>query len=305
MWGNKRFHTLNYELRKIFGEKMIKLSIDGGFTCPNRDGTVGTKGCVFCSESGSGDFAGDRTVSIKEQLEQQKQLLSDKWDGCGYIAYFQSYSNTYDTIEHLREKYTEAMNCEGVQGLAIATRSDCVNTEVAELLAEISEDHYIWVELGLQTIHEKSAQFIRRGYELSVFEESVRILQAHRIPVVVHLIIGLPGESVEDMIESVKYISSLGIDGVKLHMLHVLEHTDLAKVYRDEHFHILSMDEYIETVVELLEYMSPDITIHRLTGDGPKDLLIAPRWTLNKRAVLNGIDKALKEKDTLQGTKFY
>lgn len=303
-WLDKRYHTLNYELRSIFGQKVIKLSLDGGFTCPNRDGTIGTKGCVFCSEEGSGEFSAPRYFSIKKQIQQQKDFLSPKWQTGKYIAYFQNYTNTYGPVDELRKIYEEALSCEGVVGLAIATRPDCLSKEVIDLLEELSKKAYVWIELGLQTIHEKTAKFLRRGYSLDVFESAISMLKEKRINAVVHLILGLPGESYEDILQSVRYIAKVGTQGVKLHLLHVLEGTDLKDIYEQEKFHLLSKEQYISLVVDVLELLPPEMVIHRVTGDGAKDLLVGPRWSLDKLSVLSGIDKEFKKRDSYQGIKY-
>lgn len=301
MWNDKRYHTLNYELKKIFGEKAIKLSIDGKFTCPNRDGTISNKGCIFCSERGSGDFTSDRNKSISTQISEQKKFMSKKWISNTYIAYFQNYTNTYDTVENLRIKYYEALSCSNIKGLAIATRPDCINEEIVELLSEINSKTFLWIELGLQTINEKTAKFLRRGYELSQFDKAVKLLKAKNIKIVTHLIIGLPNETEEQILDSVKYISKLNIWGIKLHMLHILRNTDLQKYYEETVFKLFSQDEYINIICNALENLNSEVVIHRITGDGSKADLIAPIWTLNKLKVLSDIDKELKNRQSYQG----
>lgn len=302
-WNDKRYHTLDYEFKKIFGEKTIKLSINGGFTCPNRDGTISDRGCLFCSESGSGEFAGNVDKSIDEQLTDQMEFMSKKWKSNTYIAYFQSYTNTYDDVETLRKKYYAALSRDNIKGLAIATRPDCLNDEIIDLLSEINKQTFLWIELGLQTIHPQTAKLIRRGYELDVFEKAVKKLKKNNIRFVVHLILGLPGETREDMLESVKYINSLNPWGVKLHLLHILNNTDLYTYYKNTNFHVLSQDEYISLVCDCLELLNEDIIIQRLTGDGRKDDLIEPRWSLNKLKVLSDIDKELVNRQSFQGIK--
>lgn len=304
MWEDKRYHTLNYELKRTFGKKVIKLSLDGGFTCPNRDGTVGYGGCIFCGEEGSGEFTGSRSLSIKEQIQQQKRLLSGKWKTDKYIAYFQNFTNTYSSCENLREKYYEALSQDGVVGLAIATRPDCISKEVLELLTEINEKVYLWVELGLQTIHEKTSKFIRRGYPLEVYDETVKKLKERNIKVVTHLIFGLPFESKKDILESVKYVANTNTWGVKFHMLYIQKGTDLYKYYLKNPFPVMSREEYISLVVDGLELLPKDMVVHRVTGDGKKELLVEPRWTLDKLRVLSGIDKELKERNSYQGSKY-
>ena len=300
MWNDKRYHTLDYELKKIFGEKTIKLSIDGNFTCPNRDGTRGYGGCIFCSERGSGDFT-ERGKTITEQIVEQKQFMSKKWKSTTYIAYFQNYTNTYDTVDNLRKKFYQALSCENIKGIAIATRPDCIDDEIADLLEELNQKTFLWVELGLQSIYNKTAQFIRRGYSLEQFDKAVEILKKKNIKTVVHLIMGLPGESTSQMLNSVKYISNLNIWGVKIHMLHIIKNTDLAKYYDKNPYKILSQEEYVELICDSLELLHKDIVVHRLTGDGKKSDLIEPKWTLHKLKVLSDIDKTLKIRESYQG----
>jgi len=301
MWNDKNYNTLDFELKNIFGEKTIKLSIDGGFTCPNRDGTIGKKGCIFCSERGSGDFNSDKNKSISQQIDEQKQIMSRKWKSNTYIAYFQNYTNTYDTVENLRKKFYEALSCENVRGLAIATRPDCISNEIADLLAELNSKTFLWVELGLQTINENTANLIRRGYKLEQFDHCLELLKKNNIRTVVHLIMGLPGESKEQMLDSVSYISKKSVWGVKLHMLHVLRNTDLAEYYMKSPFKILSQQEYVDIICDALELLEEHTVIHRLTGDGKKSDLIEPLWTLNKLKVLSDIDKELKIRESYQG----
>jgi len=303
-WNDKNYHTLDYELKKVFGEKAIKLSINGGFTCPNRDGTLSEKGCIFCSEKGSGDFAGDVDSSIHKQIDDQIKLLSKKWKSSTFIAYFQSFTNTYDTVENLRKKYYEALSVDNVKGIAIATRPDCINEDIAKLLSEINEKTFLWVELGLQTIHENTSNLIRRGYNLSVFDEAIRKLNKYNIRVVVHLILGLPEEDNEKVLDSVRYISDKNIWGVKLHLLHVLKNTDLAKYYYKTNFKILSQEEYVSLACDCLELLPEDVVIHRITGDGKRSELIAPLWSLNKLQVLNDIDYELLRRNSFQGKHF-
>lgn len=300
MWNDKRYHTLDYELKKIFGEKAIKLSIDGNFTCPNRDGTIGYNGCIFCSDRGSGDFT-ERGKSIRSQIVEQKQFMSKKWKSNTYIAYFQNYTNTYDTVDNLRKKFYEALSCENIKGIAIATRPDCISDEIAALLSELNETTFLWVELGLQSIYDKTAEFIRRGYSLDAFINSVEILKSNKIKTVVHLIMGLPGETTSQMLNSVKYISPLNVWGLKIHMLHIIKNTDLALYYKENPFRLLTHEEYVNLICDSLELLNKDIVVHRLTGDGKKTDLIEPIWTLNKLKVLSDIDKTLKNRGSFQG----
>jgi len=303
-WDSKRYHTLNYELKKEFGEKIIKLSLNGNFTCPNRDGTVGTRGCIFCSEQGSGEFAAPAHLNLKAQIQQQKELLSKKWPSGKYIAYFQNFTNTYAPVHVLREIFYEAISFPDIVGLAIATRPDCLPEDVLDLLSELNKHTYLWIELGLQTIHENSAKLIRRGYELPVFEKALYELKKRNIRTVVHLIFGLPNETEEQILSTVKYVAEKGVWGIKFHLLHILRNTDLYELYKNKPFPILSQEKYIDLIVKAIELLPPDIIIHRVTGDGDKKLLVEPKWSGNKRAVLNGIDKELNRRNTYQGRRF-
>ena len=298
---DSRFRSLNDDLRERFGEKLYKLTLNGGCTCPNRDGTLGTRGCIFCSEGGSGEFAASPQLSIQEQIEDVKRRLAGKRPVKKYIAYFQAYTNTYAPVEHLRRVFTEAISCPEIAVLSIATRPDCLGEEVLELLEELNRRKPVWVELGLQTIHEKTASFIRRGYPLPVFDRAVKELEARGIEIIVHTILGLPGETADMMLDTVRYVNSTPAAGIKLQLLHILKHTDLADYYQHTGFHILTMNEYVDLVIRCLEVCRPDLVIHRLTGDGPKDLLIAPEWSQAKRQVLNTIQKELKRRNTFQG----
>ena len=298
---DSRFRSLNDDLRERFGEKLYKLTLNGGCTCPNRDGTLGTRGCIFCSEGGSGEFAASPQLSIQEQIDDGKRRLAGKRPVKKYIAYFQAYTNTYAPVEHLRRVFTEAISCPEIAVLSIATRPDCLGEEVLELLEELNRRKPVWVELGLQTIHEKTASFIRRGYPLPVFDRAVKELEARGIEIIVHTILGLPGETADMMLDTVRYVNSTPAAGIKLQLLHILKHTDLADYYQHTGFHILTMNEYVDLVIRCLEVCRPDLVIHRLTGDGPKDLLIAPEWSQAKRQVLNTIQKELKRRNTFQG----
>ena len=296
IFGDQYFNSIGDYLKKHFGCKVIKLSLDAGFTCPNRDGSKGTGGCIFCSAEGSGDFASD--------IPGQIRLLSKKWPSGKYIAYFQSHTNTYAPVEVLREKYYQALEYPDVIGIAIATRPDCLSPEILELLSELNQKTFLWVELGLQTIHEETARLINRCYPLSVFDQAVDELSALHIKTVVHLILGLPGEDREDMMESVRYVSDKDIFGVKLHLMNVLKDTKLAEFYPDQ-IHIPKKEEYINLVVDALEIIPKHITIHRVTADAPRHLLIAPEWGYEKRSVLNGIQKEFKHRGSWQGKQFY
>ncbi len=295
IFGEQYFNSIGKYLKERFGCRVIKLSLDAGFTCPNRDGTKGTGGCIFCSAEGSGDFASDIPGQIK--------LLSKKWPSGKYIAYFQSHTNTYAPVEILREKYYQALEYPDVIGLAIATRPDCLSPAILELLAELNQKTFLWVELGLQTIHEDTARLINRCYPLSVFDQAVSALSVLDIKTVVHLILGLPGESREDMLTSIHRSCSKDIFGIKLHLMNVLKDTKLAEFYPDR-IHIPKKEEYINLVVDALEIIPQHITIHRVTADAPRHLLIAPEWGYEKRSILNGIQKEFKRRGSYQGIVF-
>lgn len=303
-WNGKRYHSLNYFLREKFGEKVFKISLDGGFSCPNRDGTISEGGCLFCSERGSGDFAGDRDFSINRQFEDIKTMMAKKWKTGKYIAYFQAYTNTYAPVGILRKKYEEALKEEGVVALAIATRPDCLGVDVLDLLEEISKKYYVWVELGLQTSNEEAARRVNRGYKLQVFEEAIQALKKRNIDFVVHSILGLPGEKKEDMLKTIDYIAHSGAQGVKFHLLHLMKNTPLVKLYESGELEFLSQEEYIELLCKSVEMLPENMVIHRLTGDAPRELLIGPMWSLKKWEVLNAIDKAMVDNDVYQGKNF-
>ncbi|EET58151.1 radical SAM protein, TIGR01212 family [Marvinbryantia formatexigens DSM 14469] len=328
MWGDKPYRSLDFRLREQFGEKVYKLSLNGGMTCPNRDGTVGTGGCIFCSAGGSGEFAADKRLPVAEQLRIQKEALREKKSARKYIAYFQAYTNTYAPVDYLEKIFTEAIEDDEVVILSVATRPDCLPADVLELLGRLNRRKPVWVELGLQTIHPQTARFIRRGYGLSCFETAVRGLRSRGIEVIVHTILGLPGEGRREMLETIGYLNDAGIQGIKLQLLHILRGTDLGALYLQQSMraaenpgagmtvdeksvpdaqgaiHVLSMDEYIDLVLDCVAHLSPDITIHRLTGDGPKELLLAPLWSSRKRTVLNTIHSRMKEEEIWQG-KFF
>ena len=287
--------SFNKYLKDKFGQKVYKISLDGGFTCPNRDGKTGTRGCIFCSKGGSGDFAENRDMSITEQIESGKKKLEKKIKSGKYIAYFQAFTNTYAPVETLRQKYEEAINHPDIVALSIATRPDCLGDDVLRLLDEMNKIKPVFVELGLQTIHQKSAKYIRRGYDLSVYDKAVKDLKKIGVNVVVHVILGLPNESENDMLETVKYVCESGANGIKLQLLHVIDGTDLAKDYEKGLFKTLEFDEYVNLIVKCVKIIPNDIVIHRLTGDGAKKDLIAPLWSADKKRVLNAINKALRE----------
>ena len=287
--------SFNKYLKDKFGQKVYKISLDGGFTCPNRDGKTGTRGCIFCSKGGSGDFAESREMSITEQIESGKKRVEKKIKSGKYIAYFQAFTNTYAPVEILRQKYEEAINHPDIVALSIATRPDCLGDDVLRLLDEMNKIKPVFVELGLQTIHQKSAKYIRRGYDLSVYDKAVRDLKKIGVNVVVHVILGLPNESENDMLETVKYVCESGANGIKLQLLHVIDGTDLAKDYEKGLFKTLEFDEYVNLIVKCVKIIPKDIVIHRLTGDGAKKDLIAPLWAADNKRVLNAINKALSE----------
>ncbi len=310
-WGEKRYYSLDYYLKQKFGRKIYKISLNGGMTCPNRDGTLGTGGCIFCSMGGSGDFSASPLLSITAQIDEAKKLVGGKMKAAGpdrggtddknsrYIAYFQAYTNTYGDIHFLRRIFTEAVLHPDIAVLSIATRPDCLGDEVLLLLEELNRIKPVWIELGLQTCHETTAVFIRRGYPLSVFEDAVYRLKESGLSVVVHVIIGLPGESVSDILETVAYVSSFPVQGIKLQLLHVLKNTDLAEYS----FPILTLEQYTDLIIKCLEILPEDMVVHRITGDGPKNLLLAPLWSSNKKSVLNRIHQEMKSRDTWQGRK--
>ena len=297
----KRYNSVNQFFREKFGKKVIKVSLNGGFTCPNRDGTKGYGGCVFCSEKGSGDFAPEKQKPIEEQFLESRQRLSKKWPDAKYIAYFQSFTNTYASLDYLEDLFLRASKLEGVVGIAIATRPDCIDEEIVKFLAKLNKKLYVFVELGFQTSKKESIDFINRCYENKVFEDGIRLLNKYNIDTVVHTILGLPYESKEDMLNTIRYVSSFNIRGIKLQLLHILENTALAKIYKKENFKILSLEEYIDIVVSCIEILPKDIVIHRITGDGDKKILIEPKWSLNKKVVLNSINKEFLKRDSFQG----
>ena len=291
------YYSLNQYLRDAFGQKVYKIAIDGGFTCPNRDGTLDTRGCIFCSGVGSGEFAQDRMESIALQITKAKERVAGKIKEGKYIAYFQAFTNTYAPVSRLRQLYEEAMAQEDVVALSIATRPDCLSTEIIELLVECNRKMPVWVELGLQTIHEDTAQYIRRGYSLSVFDDAVKRLQEAGISVIVHVILGLPGESREDMLETVDYVGKSGIDGIKLQLLHVIQGTDLEKEYKQGKFQVLELEEYVQLVADCIALLPKDMVIHRMTGDGDKRTLVAPMWSADKKKVLNRLNQVIRERE--------
>ncbi len=286
-----KYYSLNNYLRDTFGEKVYKLSLNAGFTCPNRDGTIDTRGCIFCSKGGSGDFAESASLSITEQIESGKKRVEKKIKNGKYIAYFQAFTNTYAPLDILREKFCEAIHHKDIVALSIATRPDCLGEDVLKLLAELNSIKPVFVELGLQTIHEEGAKYIRRGYNLDVYDTAVENLKKTGVNIVVHIILGLPNETKSDMLESVKYVCDGGINGIKLQLLHVLKNTDLEKDYNAGKFKVLEFDEYLDIIKACVDLIPQNIVIHRLTGDGAKKDLIAPLWSADKKRVLNAINK--------------
>lgn len=287
--------TVNEYCKKQFGKKLYKISLNGGMSCPNRDGKLGVRGCIFCSAGGSGDFAPDRSIPLDEQIEDAQRRVSSKYKGTHYIAYFQAYTNTYAPVEKLRALFMPVIKREDIAVLSIATRPDCLSDEVLDLLRELNDIKPVWVELGLQTIHEKTADYIRRGYSLPVYDKAIRDLEAIGIHTITHLILGLPSETKEDMLQSVRYVSDCGSQGIKLQLLHVLKGTDLASDYEKGLFRTLLFDEYIDLLVDCVRVLPKDMIVHRLTGDGPKNLLIAPMWSADKKRVMNAIHQRLKK----------
>ena len=300
----KEILTLNNFYKEKFGDKVYKISLDAGMTCPNRDGKLDTRGCIFCSAGGSGDFASSRFLSIPEQIKEGKSRVKNKIKSNKYIAYFQAFTNTYAPVEYLRKVFTVAADCEEIVGLSIATRPACLGDEVLALLDELNQKLPVFVELGLQTINEETAKFIRRGYELSVFENAVKKLSLINVNIVVHLIIGLPGEDKDMNLQSISYLNSLPINGIKLQLLHVLKDTDLGRLYLKSPFHTLSLEEYTEIVGECIENLRPDIVIHRMTGDGNKKELLAPEWSGDKKRVLNYMNQYFSKNNIIQGRKY-
>lgn len=293
--GGKRFNSISDHLKKEFGRKTIKLAIDGGFTCPNRDGSKGFGGCTFCSDTGSGEFSSN--------IEDQIRLFNGKWPDACYLAYFQNHTNTYAPVSELRRKYYAVLSDPRIRGLVIGTRPDCLSEEVLDLLSEINSTHYLWVELGLQTIHEETAQRINRCYPLDVFDKAMEDLRARGIRAVVHLILGLPGESREMMLDSVRYVSSKpGLFGMKLHLMNLVKGSAMAETDPD-YVSFPDIQTYVELVCSCLEIIPPSVTIHRLTGDAPRDILISPVWSFNKRTILNSINDRLNLLDSWQGKK--
>lgn len=297
-----RYNSLNNYLRNKFGKKVYKISINGGFTCPNRDGKISTGGCIFCSAKGSGDFATSKSLSITQQIEQGKERVRSKTKDNSFIAYFQAFTNTYAPIDVLESKFTEALNHKDIVALSVATRPDCVDDNVLKLLEKLNKIKPVWVELGLQTIKESSVDYIRRGYENSVYVDTATKLRNIGIEVITHIILGLPNESKFDMLRSVDFACKYS-DGIKLQLLHILKGTDLLKDYEDSKFNALTMEQYIDILCDAVSIIPKNVIIHRLTGDGDKKILVAPLWSGNKKVVLNTINKTFEERNIIQGSK--
>ncbi len=318
-WNGKPWHSLDYEMKRRFGTKVYKIALDGGMTCPNRDGVLGTGGCIFCSRGGSGEFAAqingflqntqneaEICTSVNCQIQKAIGRVSRKMgqNPGAYIAYFQSYTNTYAPVSYLKPLFTAAIRHPEVKALSIATRPDCLSDETLNLLSTLNQEKPVWIELGLQTIHPATARFIRRGYPLSCFEDALARLRARNLETIVHVILGLPGETKEDMKKTVSWLAAQDIQGIKLQLLHVLKDTDLETLYRESPFPIMELEEYVDLVLDCIALLPPELVLHRITGDGPKNLLIAPLWSANKRLVLNTVTRRFRERGIVQGCNF-
>ncbi len=303
-YGEKRFYSLNEYCKQTFGEKVYRLSLHGGMSCPNRDGTLSSGGCTFCSEGGSGDFAAGYHISVSAQITEAKRRIQQKTDCSKFIAYFQAFTNTYAPLEHLRRIYTEAIAEPDVVALSIGTRCDCLSEDILDLLEELAQTKPIWIELGLQTIHAVTHNMLNTHTTVEQFDTAVSRLHARGIPVIAHVILGLPQETKSMMLETVTHVAQLPVSGIKLQLLHLLKGTTLAKSYAAAPFSLFDLEEYCDFVIDCMELLPPEMVIHRMTGDGPRKLLIAPLWSTDKKRVLNTIEKRLKERDTWQG-KFH
>ena len=302
--SNKRYYTLDYFYKHKFNSKVFKVSLDGGFTCPNKDGKVGVGGCIYCSKTGSGEYGGDKTKDLVTQFNEVKEMMLNKWPNAKYIGYFQANTNTYAPVNILKEKYESILKLDNVVGLNIATRSDAISEECLDYLEELNKKTFLTIELGLQTIHEKTSILINRCHTLENFENMVKELRKRNINVVVHIINGLPYETHDMMIETVKYLSNLDIQGIKIHALSILKGTVLEKMFNETHFKVMSRSDYINTVCDQLEYLREDIVVHRITGDPKIDDLVEPNWLIKKTTILNDIDKEMKKRDSYQGIKY-
>lgn len=301
LWGDKRFHTWNYEMREQFNDKVFKVMLDAGFTCPNRDGSIARGGCTFCSARGSGDFAGSRRDDLITQFNSIRDKQHEKWPHARYIGYFQAYTNTYAPVDVLREYYEVILEQPGVVGLSIATRPDCLPDDVIEYLAELNERTYLWVEMGLQTIHQETSDLINRAHDTQCFIDAVEKLRKHGIRVCAHIIYGLPQETHEMMLETGRAVANMDVQGIKIHLLHLMKGTPMVRQYEADLLRFLEQDEYIKLVADTLEFLPPEMIVHRLTGDAPRKLLIGPMWSQEKWEVLNGIDAELEARDSWQG----
>ncbi len=301
--SNKRYHTLDYFYKNKFGSKVFKVSLNAGFTCPNIDGTVGTNGCIYCSKSGSGEYGGNPNDELIKQFNEVKNRMHKKWPGAKYIGYFQARTNTYSHVTVLKEKYETILNLDNVVGLSIATRPDAISDECLDYLEELNKKTFLTIELGLQTIHESTTKLINRCHDLNCFDNMVKKLKKRNIFVVAHIINGLPYENKEMMIETVKHLNEIKVDGIKIHMLSIIKDTILEKMYNEKPFHILTEEEYVDIVCDQLEYLNKEIVIQRLTGDPEATSLITPNWLIKKVQVLNDIDKLMAKRNTYQGKK--
>ena len=301
--NNKRYHTLDYYYKNKFHSKVFKISLNAGFSCPNIDGTVGNGGCIYCSKSGSGEFAGNKEDSLRTQFDTVKEMMLHKWPKGKFIGYFQARTNTYADVNTLKKLYETVLAFDNVIGLNIATRPDSISEECLDYLTELNKKTNLTIELGLQTTNEKTAKLINRCHSLQCFEDMVKKLRERNIDVVVHIINGLPYETKEDMLNTVKYLNSIDIQGIKIHMLSILKDTPLAKMYEKKHFKVLTKEEYIDIVIDQLELLRPEIVIHRITGDPKQDDLVEPDWLVKKFCVLNDIDKEMVKRDSYQGKK--
>lgn len=305
MTKEKPYNTLNAFYRNKFGKKVFKIALNGDFTCPNKDGKSGYGGCIYCSESGSGDFAGNKLLSLKEQFNQIKALMHNKWNDGLYVAYFQANTNTYDTVDRLRYLYETALSLDtNIIGLSIGTRCDALDNDIYDLLSEFNTKTYLQVELGLQSIHDKTSNFINRGHNLDCFDKAVKELRKRGIDVVVHIINGFHIETKEDMLETVKHLNTLDIQGIKIHLLHVMKNTKLGNMFLQKPFKMLTLEEYVDVTVAQIEILNPNIIIHRLTGDSPSDMLIVPEWSRKKFVIMNEIDKSLRSRNSFQGINY-
>lgn len=301
---NKRYYTLDYFYKNKFGSKVFKVSLNGGFTCPNKDGKVGFGGCIYCSKSGSGEYAGDKEKDLVTQFNEVKEIMLKKWPKAKYIGYFQANTNTYAPLDILKEKYETILKLDNVVGLSIATRPDVISDECLDYLEELSKRTYLTIELGLQTIHDKTSKLINRCHTLKCFEDMVKKLRERNINVVVHIINGLPNETKEMMVETVKYLSNLDIQGIKIHMLSILKDTPIEKMYKENKFKLITREEYIDIVCTQLEYLREDIVVHRITGDPKVSDLVEPDWLIKKVTIINDIDKEMVKRNIYQGDKF-